>query len=95
MNTPLQQLLDKDSLLRPYEDILHRRAAHIHNTENRLTQGKMTLADSTTDRAANTMPGIRAVLITANIRCCIFYFPHTLSETVDIVYIYAFIFTQE
>ncbi|MFH1993925.1 MAG: alpha amylase C-terminal domain-containing protein [Pseudomonadota bacterium] len=42
---PLQHLLDADPLLRPYENILRRRLERIRNTENRLTQQKMSLAD--------------------------------------------------
>lgn len=42
---PLQHLLDMDPLLRLYENILRRRLERIRNTENRLTQGKMSLAD--------------------------------------------------
>lgn len=41
----MQHLLDMDPLLRPYENILRRRLERIRDTENRLTQGKMNLAD--------------------------------------------------
>jgi 1,4-alpha-glucan branching enzyme len=42
---PLKQLFNSDPFLRPYEQILQRRLDHIHQTERRLTQEKMTLAD--------------------------------------------------
>jgi len=42
---PWQHLLDMDPLLRPYENILRRRLENIRNTKNRLTQGRMSLAD--------------------------------------------------
>ncbi len=41
----LKQLLDMDPFLRPYEPILQRRIDRIHQTERRLTSGKMALAD--------------------------------------------------
>jgi len=41
----LKQLLDSDPFLRPYEQILQRRLDRTHQTERRLTQEKMTLAD--------------------------------------------------
>ncbi|MFC1812293.1 alpha amylase C-terminal domain-containing protein [Thermodesulfobacteriota bacterium] len=42
---PFVYLLNSDSYLKPYEEILQRRVAHIKNTEHRLTQGKMSLSD--------------------------------------------------
>ena len=42
---PFAYLLNSDPFLKPYEEILKQRVAHIKNTENRLTQGKMSLAD--------------------------------------------------
>lgn len=44
-NDKLNSLIESDPLLKPYEDILRRRVNHIDNTERRLTQGKMSLAD--------------------------------------------------
>jgi len=41
----LKQLFDSDPFLRPYEQILQRRLDRTHQTERRLTQEKMTLAD--------------------------------------------------
>ncbi|MGD9304636.1 MAG: hypothetical protein PVF79_10265, partial [Desulfobacterales bacterium] len=37
--------LDKDPYLTPYKDFIRRRLKKIAETENRLTGGKMTLAD--------------------------------------------------
>ena len=41
----LKQLFDSDPFLRPYEQILRHRLDRTHQTERRLTQEKMTLAD--------------------------------------------------
>jgi 1,4-alpha-glucan branching enzyme len=40
-----QRLINSDPYLTPYEKIIQRRLAKIHETENRLTKGKMSLAD--------------------------------------------------
>ena len=41
----LNQLLENDPYLIPYSDIIKRRLEYIELTEQRLTQGKMTLWD--------------------------------------------------
>ena len=41
----LSQLLESDPYLIPYSDNIRRRLEHIELTEQRLTQGKMSLAD--------------------------------------------------
>ena len=41
----LSQLLETDPYLIPYSDIIKRRLEHIELTEQRLTQGQMTLWD--------------------------------------------------
>ncbi|MBN1932334.1 MAG: alpha amylase C-terminal domain-containing protein [Desulfobacterales bacterium] len=41
----LQRMLDTDPLLQPYEKIIERRISNFQGTEDRLTQGKMSLAD--------------------------------------------------
>ena len=41
----LQQLLQKDPYLQPYEDSIARRLLKIESTENQLTQGKIRLED--------------------------------------------------
>jgi len=45
INDPLQRLLEKDPYLKPYEKIIRRRLTRVHETEKRLTRGKMSLAD--------------------------------------------------
>ncbi len=45
INDPLQRLLDKDPYLKPYEEIIRRRLTRIHETQQRLTRGEMSLAD--------------------------------------------------
>jgi 1,4-alpha-glucan branching enzyme len=42
---PLETLLKGDPYLRPYEDVLRRRAGLIYEKEKNLTQGKLSLAD--------------------------------------------------
>jgi 1,4-alpha-glucan branching enzyme len=42
---PFAYLLNSDPYLKPYEEILQRRAERIESAENRLTQGKISLAD--------------------------------------------------
>jgi 1,4-alpha-glucan branching enzyme len=41
----VRNLLDNDPFLRPYENVLKHRITHIREMENRLTQGKMELAE--------------------------------------------------
>ena len=42
---PLKRLLDSDPYLRPYEEVLRKRMARVHETENRLTMGRMSLSE--------------------------------------------------
>ncbi len=41
----LQSLLKSDPWLRPYEEVLRKRMARVHETENRLTRGRMSLSE--------------------------------------------------
>jgi len=45
LRDPLQILLSGDSYLRPYEDVLRRRIQRINEKEEKLTRGKMSLAE--------------------------------------------------
>jgi 1,4-alpha-glucan branching enzyme len=45
INRKVSILLEKDPYLRPYQEIICRRLSRVAATENRLTRGKMTLAD--------------------------------------------------